>query len=74
MRATTALAASCLLALSVAASPPPRAIVMIVGDDYGWWNIEMDGHNAAARTPNMHALQKEGVRLDRHCESPVAGG
>ena len=31
---------------------------MIVADDYGWWNIEMDGHNVAARTPNIHALQK----------------
>jgi len=55
MCSTTALAASCLVALAAAASPPPRAIVMIVGDDYGWWNIEMDGHNVAARTPNMRA-------------------
>ncbi|CAK0871525.1 unnamed protein product [Prorocentrum cordatum] len=28
--------------------------------------LDMDAHNAAARTPNLHRLSKSGARLDRH--------
>jgi len=49
-----------------ALAAPPKVILMVIADDYGWWNIDMDDHNVAARTPNLHRLSKSGVRLDRH--------
>ena len=53
-------------AVLAAAAPGPKVIVMVLGDDYGWWNIDMPGHNPEARTPHMLGLAREGVVLDRH--------
>jgi arylsulfatase B len=54
-----------ILWVAIVRSAPPRAVVMLLADDFGWWNVEMDGHNVAARTPHLHRLSSEGIRLER---------
>ena len=70
-------------ALAAPAGKPPRAIVLMLGDDYGFGN---DGFahgpslgNPKSRTPHMDRLARGGVVLDRHyvfkyCSSTWASG
>jgi hypothetical protein len=55
------------------AAAPPKAIIWMLGDDYGYANVGFahgpNPGNPEARTPTMDALVKEGVLLDRHCAS-----
>eukprot|EP01004_Peranema_trichophorum_P003008 NODE_2023_length_1714_cov_63.798869_g1728_i0.p1 GENE.NODE_2023_length_1714_cov_63.798869_g1728_i0~~NODE_2023_length_1714_cov_63.798869_g1728_i0.p1 ORF type:complete len:536 (+),score=114.99 NODE_2023_length_1714_cov_63.798869_g1728_i0:55-1608(+) len=43
-------------------------IVFIMADDYGWANIgyHQNGSNPEVVTPNLDALAKSGIELDRH--------
>ena len=74
-----ALLAGLLLAAAGAAPPaaePPRAapgprpnILLIVADDLGWANVGF--HSAAATTPNLDRLAKDGTELARFYAYPV---
>jgi arylsulfatase B len=59
----------CSSALGLAASPP-RAIVLMLGDDYGYGNVGFphgpSAGNPESRTPHMDALAMGGIILDRH--------
>ena len=58
-----------------AAATPPKAIIWMLGDDYGYANVGFphgpNPGNPEARTPTMDALVKEGVLLERHCTPPA---
>ena len=62
-----------LVGHSNAAATPPKAIIWMLGDDYGYANVGFphgpNPGNPEARTPTMDALVKEGVLLERHCTS-----
>ena len=63
-----------LLAFASAAAAPPKAIVLMLGDDYGYNNVGFahgprgegygDG-NPEMRTPHMDAHARAGIVLDR---------
>ena len=67
-------AASLLLLLTVpavAAEPKPPNVLWICADDLAAYPLGCYG-NAQARTPNIDALAKSGMRFDRaYCNSPV---
>lgn len=49
---------------------PPKVIILMLGDDYGYHNVGFDhgpqeGGNPEMRTPNMDALARDGIVLDR---------
>ena len=52
------------------ATPSPRAIILMLGDDYGFGNVGFahgpSPGNPESRTPHMDSLAREGVILDRH--------
>eukprot|EP01061_Rhynchopus_euleeides_P015798 TRINITY_DN2686_c3_g1_i1.p2 TRINITY_DN2686_c3_g1~~TRINITY_DN2686_c3_g1_i1.p2 ORF type:complete len:500 (+),score=185.00 TRINITY_DN2686_c3_g1_i1:60-1559(+) len=54
-----------LLAGACCARTPPH-IVMILGDDVGYYNMGFTEGNPEAYTPNMDALASQGVQLKRH--------
>jgi len=55
--------AAALLAAPAAAQPKPN-IIMIMGDDIGWFNIGAYHQGMmAARTPNLDRLAAEGMRF-----------
>ena len=68
------LAAHCAPGRGERESPklkPPRAIVLMLGDDYGYANVgfahgPLQAGNPEARTPHMDALAAEGIVLERH--------
>ena len=62
------------LAVAQAAAAPPKVIILMLGDDYGYNNVGFAhgpkgsdfGHgNPEMRTPHMDALARDGVVLDR---------
>ena len=70
--------------LAAAAPAPPRVIILMLGDDYGYNNVGFShgpkgpnyGHgNPEMRTPHMDALARSGIVLDRFyaykCECPT---
>ena len=59
---------SCLLLLSTAlcSTATKPHIIMVLGDDVGYYNLGFTEGNPEAYTPNMDTLTKEGVKLDRH--------
>jgi choline-sulfatase len=60
-----------LLAAPVAAEPKPPNVLWICADDLAAYPLGCYG-NPLARTPNIDALAKSGVRFDRaYCNSPV---
>ena len=74
----TTRTASCgiLLALIVCTAQaatvhPPKAIVLMLGDDYGFTNVgfahgPLQAGNQEMKTPNMNQLVAEGIVLERH--------
>jgi arylsulfatase A-like enzyme len=66
------LAAAACAALAAAPAKHPRPnIVLIMADDQGWGDVGFNGH-PRLRTPNLDALAREGVRLERfYAAAPV---
>jgi arylsulfatase A-like enzyme len=63
------------LALAAGATPRPPSprpnILFLMTDDQGWGDVAFNGH-PHLRTPNLDALAREGVRLDRfYAAAPV---
>ena len=69
------LAALAWLAEPVAAQPKPN-IIMIMGDDVGWFNIGAYHQGImASRTPNLDRLAAEGMRFtDYYAEASCTAG
>jgi len=69
------LAALAWLAEPVAAQPKPN-IIMIMGDDVGWFNIGAYQQGImASRTPNLDRLAAEGMRFtDYYAEASCTAG
>ena len=60
---------------SLSQSLPPKVIILMLGDDYGYNNVGFShgpsghdfGHgNPEMRTPNLDQLATDGIVLDRH--------
>ena len=53
-----------------AAAKPPKAIIWMLGDDYGYANVGFahgpNPGNPEMRTPTMDSLVEEGLLLERH--------
>src|SRR5207248_9516844 len=64
---------TCLLLLIWLALPGRAAdkpnILLIIADDLGWRDVGY--HGSEIRTPNLDALAKGGVRLERHYVYPT---
>jgi arylsulfatase len=67
--------AAALLAAPAAAQPKPN-IIMIMGDDIGWFNVGAYHQGMmAARTPNLDRLAAEGMRFtDYYAEASCTAG
>jgi arylsulfatase A-like enzyme len=67
--------AAALMAAPAAAQPKPN-IIMIMGDDIGWFNIGAYHQGMmAARTPNLDRLAAEGMRFtDYYAEASCTAG
>ena len=70
MLSAVALGLCLLPTAAAAAAAKPEAIVLMLGDDYGFGNVGF-AHgpslgNPESRTPHMDALAKGGIILDRH--------
>ena len=63
MRVVVPLVAAWALALPPRSEGKKPHLIYVSGDDVGWF--KMGWHNPDARTPNLAALVKEGVELDR---------
>ena len=63
MRVVVLLVAVWALALPPRGEAKKPHLIYVIGDDVGWF--KMGWHNPDARTPNLDALVKEGVELDR---------
>src|SRR5499426_3225870 len=65
-----------LTAVPVAAQQPKPNIIMIMGDDVGWFNIGAYHQGMmAARTPNLDRLAAEGMRFtDYYAEASCTAG
>ena len=46
-------------------------ILLVIVDDFGWGQVgyHRDAPSKEVQTPTIDALVKEGIELDRHCES-----
>ena len=58
-------------AMCTAAAPRPKAIVLMLGDDYGYNNVgfahgPLNKGNPEMRTPNLDRLAADGIVLERH--------
>ena len=53
-----------LLCLGLSAAAKPN-VVVIVADDLGWKDVGY--HESPIPTPNLDALCRAGIELDRHC-------
>ena len=67
--------AAVLVAAPAAAQPKPN-IIMIMGDDIGWFNVGAYHQGMmAARTPNLDRLAAEGMRFtDYYAEASCTAG
>ncbi len=54
-----------------AEGPIPPNIILVMSDDQGWGDVAYNG-NSVVQTPNLDAMAREGVRLDRfYAAAPV---
>jgi arylsulfatase A-like enzyme/lysophospholipase L1-like esterase len=60
----------CLLTLPLAALAERPNVVILLADDQGWGDLSSNG-NTNLRTPNIDALARDGVTLDRFYVCPV---
>jgi arylsulfatase B len=56
---------------SLGSAAPPKAIILMLGDDYGYDNVgfahgPLKQGNPEMKTPNMDQLVTEGIVLERH--------
>eukprot|EP01047_Picozoa_sp_COSAG01_P079983 COSAG01_NODE_15377_length_1345_cov_1.402087_1_plen_368_part_10 len=69
--AIAVLAVAALRAAAAAAVSPPTAIVLMLSDDHGYYNVgfphgPLRRGNPEMRTPHLDRLAAEGIVLDRH--------
>jgi arylsulfatase B len=58
-----------LAAVSALSAAPRPNVVILLADDLGWGDVGY--HDGEIRTPNIDALAREGVELDRFYVAPV---
>lgn len=59
-----------LLSLTPLAQTKPPNIVVIFGDDIGYWNVGAYTHGMMGRTPNIDRIANEGILFTDHYGQP----
>jgi len=68
---TLGLLASTLVAVTISASAQGKPnIVVIWGDDIGYWNVGAYTHGMMGRTPNIDSIAKNGILFTDHYGQP----
>eukprot|EP00051_Salpingoeca_urceolata_P032595 m.16473 g.16473 ORF g.16473 m.16473 type:complete len:669 (-) comp5258_c0_seq2:215-2221(-) len=67
----TGVALAFLALAGARAATPPKVIILMLADDYGYNNVgfahgPLNGGNPEMKTPNIDKLAMEGIRLERH--------
>jgi arylsulfatase len=59
-----------LLAISVQAQEKKPNIVVIFGDDIGYWNVGAYTHGLMGSTPNIDSIARDGILFTDHYGQP----